>query len=760
MIIFAKDIIMKKIIFPFLLSAISLMSLSQEYYWVYFTDKEGSSFDPYTYFDQKAIDRRIKNGLSLYDITDFPITESYKNAIGNYSDDVIGESRWFNALAIYVNTDSLKKITQLSFVKNVEHINNDMLLAGYEDDTVSNEEFLSGDLRPQLTRMGGEHFISADINGKGLRIAVFDGGFPGVNEHGAFEHLFSNNQIIKTWNFPKNKEDVYGWDTHGTMVLSCIAGISAKSDKMGLATGSEFLLARTEVGAEPAKEEIWWMMAVEWADKNGADIINSSLGYGADRHRTRDMDGRTCLVTKAANMAAYKGILVCNAMGNEGDDKSWITLGAPADADSILSVGGIDPSSDFHISFSSFGPTADGRLKPNVVAYGYAMVAKKEGYGYAYGTSFASPLVAGFVACAWQTRPKLTAMEMKTEIEKSGDNYPYFDYAVGYGVPQAEYFLNDNKPNPKKSFVISENDEFVFITPEKNDTGETEKLYYNIRNEDGKIEFYEHVEFYPQANHGNISIKKSFLDGGNILTVYSKDYTEEFKTDDSNNSKKIVESPSVLNEHYAWLSKIPELDIPTKFGVNASYYFHPYFSFDNVMPLAPGGYDIKYFNSCTYNIGVRYKQNIAKWYSVGFNYEWSTSKVRLKNFTDWQTIYSYASYTAKEKFSFGGLIIEFYQRFRLLPSGMTGFGLFWDTGIYGQWVAGASYDYKYKTETLVIESSETISGFEKFHYGIRTRIGYGVLSLYGQYRLSDFRLDGYLIPRLEAGLELSIPVSL
>ena len=172
---------------------------------------------------------------------------------------------------------------------------------------------------------------------------------------------------------------------HGTMVLSCIAGI--KMGKDGIGYRSRFLLARTEINTEPAKEEVWWMQAVEWADKNGANVINSSLGYGKSRYYVEDMDGKQSLVSKAANMAAAKGMLVCNAMGNEGSDKAWRTLITPADADSVISVGGLNPATDKRIYFSSFGPTADGRLKPNVVAFGTADVAKPRG-GYTNAPNF------------------------------------------------------------------------------------------------------------------------------------------------------------------------------------------------------------------------------------------------------------------------------------------------------------------------------------------------------------------------------------
>ena len=165
--------------------------------------------------------------------------------------------------------------------------------------------------------------------------------------------------------------------------------------------GAEFLLARTEIDPEPFKEEVWWAQGAEWADKNGADIINSSLGYGKDRHWTRDMDG-TSYVAKAANKAVEKGILICNSAGNEGSDSRWMTIITPADAENVLCVGGINASLEYyqHISFSSYGPTADKRRKPDVVAFGHAKVANPSGgFTEADGTSFASPLTAGFCAC-------------------------------------------------------------------------------------------------------------------------------------------------------------------------------------------------------------------------------------------------------------------------------------------------------------------------------------------------------------------------
>ena len=183
-------------------------------------------------------------------------------------------------------------------------------------------------LTDQLVRMQGELFRAKGIDGKGIRIAVLDGGFPKVNTHIAFKHLRDNGQILKTWNFPNHKENVYGWNGHGTMTLSNIAGRKDGKD-LGLATGAEFLLARTEVEPEPFKEEVWWMQAMEWADKNGANLISSSLGYGKDRYYTKDMDGKS-YVAKAGNIAARKGILVVCSAGNEAMMTAGSSLSHPA----------------------------------------------------------------------------------------------------------------------------------------------------------------------------------------------------------------------------------------------------------------------------------------------------------------------------------------------------------------------------------------------------------------------------------------------
>lgn len=512
---------MRKFLFLAVFAIVSIVATAQEKcFWVFFTDKNDTQFDPYSYFDAKAIERYQQCGADLYDISNYPLNDNYVNTVGSYSTEVFGESRWLNAIGIEATDDNAALISRLPFVARVQEIVSNGTVANVMTEFKEIEDDNKDILTDQLKRFGGQHFIDKGIDGKGLRICVMDGGFPKVNTHPAFQHLRDNNQILKTYNFPNKKEDVYGWNTHGTMVLSCIAGIKEDGQKLGLATGAEFLLARTEIEPEPFKEEVWWAQGAEWADKNGADIINSSLGYGKDRHWTKDMDG-TSYVAKAANKAVEKGILICNSAGNEGDDSRWMTIITPADAENVICVGGIDANlKDYrHISFSSYGPTADKRRKPDVVAFGEAQVANPSGgFTSAFGTSFASPLTAGFCACAWQTKRDLTALQMKAEIQKSCDLYPYYDYAFGYGVPQAAYFTGDLKPAERSFNLVQEKDGVKIDIPK---VIEDQDVFINVEGADGVLLGYYKV--HPDSTGIKLN-NKDFGQGKKLNVSYNGFY--------------------------------------------------------------------------------------------------------------------------------------------------------------------------------------------------------------------------------------------
>lgn len=464
---------MKYVKLLFFLITFGFLNGQAQTHWVIFTDKNGCEFDPYAYFDPLAIERRIAINYDLYDISDFPVNDQYISHVSRLADSVSWSVRWMNALSIWAGGESLELIEQLPFVKEIVPIDQNYTLCGYEDTSDLNNSFI---LKNQLLVMQGNLFEDMGIDGKGVRMAVFDAGFPQVDTHPAFEHLRKEGRIIKTYDFVRKRDFVYGYNAHGRMVLSVIAGIH-EGRRMGLATGAEFLLARTEKNTEPYSEEVNWAAALEWADKNGAHIVNSSLGYTYHRYFPYQMDGQTAFVSRMANTAASKGILVVNAAGNEGDN-NWTIIGAPADADSILTVGGINPSTGYKINFSSVGPTSDFRRKPNVSAYGQATVAGKTNLTTAFGTSFASPLVAGFAACTRQIHTDCNAIELKNLIEQSGHLYPYFDYSHGHGVPQASAVLAENYIEPLPTFSVSEQDgQFLIQIDEKQEFDSTVSPY-------------------------------------------------------------------------------------------------------------------------------------------------------------------------------------------------------------------------------------------------------------------------------------------
>jgi len=346
----------------------------------------------------------------------------------------------------------------------------------------------------QTHYLQGEEFRKHNISGKRVRIAVIDAGFQGTDKHPGFEHLFREGRIIATRDFIDGDTTVYHGHWHGTAVLSCIAGI-IDGQYLGLAPDAEFLLARTEMYGEIRKEEEYWARAVDWAVENGADIIQSSIGYTYHRYFPEQMNGRTSISAKAALKAAQSGVLLVNSAGNEGGSK-WRTLGTPGDADSILTVGALDPLTALPSSFSSVGPTSDGRLKPNVCAPGTVMAFNQDGgVRLVNGTSFSSPLVTGFAACVMEMYPDAPAYEILKIIENSGHLYPYFDYSQGYGVPQASKLFYPDRKSARCNLIIKPDGEFLQIEASndcipQNDSPFKSLLYYEILDADHKIKTY------------------------------------------------------------------------------------------------------------------------------------------------------------------------------------------------------------------------------------------------------------------------------
>lgn len=414
-------------------------------YWVFLRDKHGVNFKPDAYFTPQAMERRRRQGLPLADTSDFPLRPDYLGQVRQAVDSVAGTSRWFNAVACWAKPSQVAALRRLPGVRAVEPMTAQELLpaahrapnlAPATDELTAAERQLA---HRQTSSLGAETLRRAGLDGKGIRIAILDVGFTGASRHPGLAHLQEGQRVVATYDFIKKDAFVYGGGMHGTEVLSCLAGRLPDGTPLGLAPQAEYLLARTErTGRETFGEEEAWLAAAEWADRNGADILNSSLGYTDTRYFREQMNGRTSLVARAAAMAVRKGMLVVCAAGNDGDDPQWRTVGTPADVDSVLAVGGIDADTWLATEYSSRGPAAGGRRKPNVAAFGSVVAAVPGGrYERTEGTSFASPLVAGLAACVWQQQRGLKAMELFRTLEQSGRLYPYFDYAHGYGLPQA-----------------------------------------------------------------------------------------------------------------------------------------------------------------------------------------------------------------------------------------------------------------------------------------------------------------------------------
>ncbi len=520
---------LKSLFFLFLFFINHLM-IGQQKYWVHLSDKDDVQFNPYEYFDAKTIERRVKSGYPLDHYTDRPLKQDYIESIQQFADTITGHSRWFNALACIIDDEKVQSVLSLPFVSKLSPMAYNQQLCELNKILSEGEQSL---LTGQTSWMQGDLFKENNLTGKGIRICIIDAGFPEVDVASVFSHIRDSGRIINTWDFHKNTPDVYKNSSHGTIVLSCIAGIF-NNQPIGVATESEFLLARTErIHSESFSEEEDWLMAVEWADKNGANIINSSLGYNLHGYFTEDMDGQTSIISKAGNLAAKKGILVVNAAGNEGNTK-WKYICTPGDADSVLTVGALNPWTGIHTSFSSFGPTSDFRLKPNLIGIGHVM-----GYDYpnglheTQGTSFASPLVAGFAACVWQSNPNLNNMEVFKKLEECSNLYPYYDYAHGYGIPQASYFIHE-KTEHLPTFSIIKNDSIIKVKIEDDFFQFAELIQKKsilndifdgfIHLNDGYSTSYASIkqDLHPYF-YFHVENKKGYLDSYKVLSVIEKE---------------------------------------------------------------------------------------------------------------------------------------------------------------------------------------------------------------------------------------------
>ena len=400
---------------------------------------------PSEFLSQRSIDRRKRQGIPV-DLTDLPVAPAYEKQVTEAGIEIVGKSKWNNTLLIRIHKDKeLRKLEGLEFItkrKKVFQAPDSVSQRMRSNVRKGLNEWSQGDgfygaADAQLKSLNGKRLHESGYCGKGMMIAVFDGGFMNVDKIPALHKIKLAG--VKDFVVPESK-NVFGEMEHGTMVLSTMAA-NAPDFYVGVAPEAQYLLIRCEdERTESLAEEDYWASAAEYADSCGVDVINSSLGYhGFDDssmdHHYYEQDGNTTLISRTASMCADKGIVCVNSAGNDGMG-SWKKINFPADAKDILTVGSINEHG-MNAAFSAVGPTADGRIKPDVMAFGSptCVITGRGSIINDNGTSFSSPLVAGMVACLWQALPGKTAKQIIKLVKLAGDNQQHPDNVFGYGVP-------------------------------------------------------------------------------------------------------------------------------------------------------------------------------------------------------------------------------------------------------------------------------------------------------------------------------------
>lgn len=430
----------------------SVAQAQQAKYLVLLKDKTGTTYTidkPEAFLTQRSIERRQRQNIAVK-TRDLPVTSAYVTQIRQTGAKVWYTSRWLNAVLVEATAAQLTAIRALSFVGGIEFnrpLANARLSAENHSEAAARkfgqESLDYGASQNQIEMLGANVMHDRGYTGTGKLVAVLDGGFQNSNTNPALKTIFDDKRIVATYDFVKKETSVYEDDSHGNNVFSIMAGYLPGS-LIGPAFGASYVLLRTEdAGSETRLEEANWLFAAEYADSLGVDVINTSLGYTefdnpADNYTYADMNGRTALVTRAADWAAGVGMVVVASAGNEGNSP-WRYIGAPSDGDSVLAVGAVNSLRNL-ASFSSLGPSFDGRVKPDVSARGQATTLSNQNGAVTAGngTSYSAPLIAGLVASFWQSQPHLTAMQVVDCIRRAGDRFAAPTPQYGYGIPTFE----------------------------------------------------------------------------------------------------------------------------------------------------------------------------------------------------------------------------------------------------------------------------------------------------------------------------------
>ena len=416
-------------------------------YRVSLKDKVGTTYSidkPEEFLSERAIERRNRQQLPV-DETDLPVSQVYIDELKATGAKLVTSSKWNNTVVLEVSdTLLMDEISKKSFVTGVKKVwvspdsipLRNMKRKKEVKNKVEKTDCHYGNALRQIEIHGGDSLHTAGFAGKGMHVAVIDAGFYNADEIKFFRKM----DLLGTRDFVNPNSDIYAENAHGLMVLSCMAANLPKVF-VGTAPEASYWLLRSEDNdSEQPIEEDYWAAAIEFADSVGVDVVNTSLGYyefdeGFPAYRYRDLDGHYSLMSDSASLTADKGVVVVCSAGNSGDDP-WKKVTPPGDSENVLTVGAINKNL-VNARFSSIGNSADGRIKPDVMAVGVnSVVTGTDGsVSKGNGTSFASPIMCGIVTCFWQACPWLTAKEVIEAVRQVGDRVDYPDNIYGYGVP-------------------------------------------------------------------------------------------------------------------------------------------------------------------------------------------------------------------------------------------------------------------------------------------------------------------------------------
>ncbi len=439
-----------------LLVLVSFVAPAQENrYMVFFTNKDGieQTIDrPIDFLSEKAIHRRLEQNIDITE-RDLPVAQSYVQGVRNTGATTYFTTRWLNGVLVACEPSVLPEIQALSYVERVEYVAPPMRESSggrASSNHRRNSKNIGVETETPLKMLGLDRLHQEDIFGSGVTIAILDSGFPGVKDGPAFRHILDDNRFLSdvSYDFVHDSPDVFQYDDHGTEVLSVIAGELPDAFTGGAPKATFQLYVTEEVPTEYRIEEYNWLFAAERADSAGADIIHSSLGYydfddETMNYSLQQMDGKTSVATRAAQWAADRGIVVVVSAGNEGNIPTWRIVTAPADAIDVMAIGAVN-NQGVKTGASSIGPTADNRIKPDLVALGMGVrVVRGSGQiSSVSGTSLSAPLVTSLAAGVMEYYPELGSKEVVALLKQTASQATTPDNLLGYGIPNFQAVIN------------------------------------------------------------------------------------------------------------------------------------------------------------------------------------------------------------------------------------------------------------------------------------------------------------------------------